>query len=122
MAGCGPSEVGLARRQGRCASASGHLEGTPSWQPQALGLGFQPAGNLIHLGLKFFSLEGWEKSMNLRLSSNGLLLASHHHDTWTACGREKGGRPRKAAFAQTPPESSYTVGDPAEQPAFFSKM
>lgn len=81
MAGCGPSEVGLAQDTGFSFSAFGHLERT-GWHPEHSAWSSSQQAILAHLRLKFISLEGWGKSMHLRLGSSGLLLASHHHDIW----------------------------------------
>lgn len=78
MAGCGPSKVGLAQDTGCCFSAFGHLERT-GWHLEHLAWSSSQQAILAHLRLKFISLEGWGKSMHLRLGSIGLLLASHHH-------------------------------------------
>lgn len=106
MAGCGPSKVGLAWEMGHYSSDLGHLEGIPAQHAQHLAWGTSQQAVLTHLGLKFISLKGWENSMNLRLGSSGLLLASHHQGVGSACGR--GGGPWRAALAQAPTESSST--------------
>lgn len=117
MAGCGPSKVGLAWEMGHYSSDLGHLEGIPAQHAQHLAWGTSQQAVLTHLGLKFISLKGWENSMNLRLGSSGLLLASHHQGVGSACGR--GWSALESCPRPGPHGKQFHGEDPLEQPAFF---
>lgn len=108
MVGCGPSAMGLACEVGHCFSDLGHPEGIPAPTSGHSAWGFRQRTVQTHLGLKFISPEGQERSLTLRLGSNGLSLASHHHEMWNARGRGWWASERRPHSGPT--ESSYTGG------------